>query len=75
MKGKILSILFCLVLVFGMILAACDNGVAPDIKQDPGKKVILDSPASTESGINGALGLQEPDEGGDEGGDEGEDGE
>jgi len=26
MKGKILSVLFCLMLAFGMIFAACDNG-------------------------------------------------
>ena len=31
MKGKIvLSVLFCFMLVFGMIFAACDNGVMPE---------------------------------------------
>ena len=35
MKGKILlSVLFCLILVFGMLFAACDNGAA---KEDPYK--------------------------------------
>ena len=64
MKGKILSVLFCLILVFGMILAACDNGAAPDIKSDPPKKVILDSPDSTEGSVAGDLFPSE--EGGDE---------
>ena len=43
MKGKILSVLFCLMLVFGMIFVACNNG---DIIKDPssadGKTKILD---------------------------------
>jgi len=29
MKGKILSVLFCLMLVFGMIIASCDDGTLP----------------------------------------------
>jgi hypothetical protein len=44
MKGKILSVLFSLMLVFGMIFAACDNGVQPDdpYKSDPSKGKALD---------------------------------
>jgi len=30
MKGKILSVLFSLMLVFGMFLASCDNGALPE---------------------------------------------
>ena len=71
MKGKILSILFCLVLVFGMIFAACDNGVAPENKSEAGKKVILDFSKNSEDGVNGVL--FPSDDGGDEGGDDGDD--
>jgi hypothetical protein len=43
MKGKILSVLFSLMLIFGMIIVSCDN---PDIIKDPtsddGKNVVLD---------------------------------
>jgi hypothetical protein len=43
MKGKILSVLFCLMLVFGMIFAACDNGDVPtDPYKDDAKKTALD---------------------------------
>jgi hypothetical protein len=59
MKGKILSILFGLMLVFGMLIASCDNNVAPKDESDPPKKVILDfNSGRTESTINTALGLE-----------------
>jgi hypothetical protein len=34
MKGKILSVLFCFMLVFGMLIVSCDNGDRP---VDPNK--------------------------------------
>jgi hypothetical protein len=66
MKGKILSVLFCLMLVFGMLFAACDNGAFTEnpSKDDNNKKVLeYGGPdkntynSSTEGGINGDLGL------------------
>jgi len=43
MKGKILSVLFCLMLVFGMIFVACDNGdIVKDTSSDDGKTKVLD---------------------------------
>jgi len=43
MKGKLLSVLFCLMLVFGMIMAACDNGAYPkDPNKDKDGKTTLD---------------------------------
>jgi len=70
MKGKIISVLFCLMLIFGMILAACDN---PAIIDDPtskdGTNTVLDFPGH---GGAGAL-LTGGDEGGEHGGEEGED--
>jgi hypothetical protein len=62
MKGKILSVLFCLILVFGMLFAACDNG---DYPKDPTKdadgvktdlnKTVLDFTIKTQDGVEGAL--------------------
>jgi hypothetical protein len=64
MKGKILSVLFCLILVFGMFFAACDNG---DYPKDPTKaadgtkneadqnKTVLDFTTKTQSGVEDAL--------------------
>jgi hypothetical protein len=40
MKGKILSALFSLMLVFGMIFAACDNGAAPKIEPATGQTIL-----------------------------------
>jgi hypothetical protein len=40
MKGKILSVLFGLMLVFGMVFVACDNGVA--VKPPTGDTIVLD---------------------------------
>jgi len=43
MKGKILSILFCLMLAFGMIIASCDDGAMPkDPSSDDGKNVTTE---------------------------------
>jgi hypothetical protein len=43
MKGKILSVLFCLMLVFGMIFAACNDGdIIKDPSSDDGKNKVLD---------------------------------
>ena len=43
MKGKIISVLFCLMVVFGMLFVSCDNGA---LKEDPYKtdenKVAVD---------------------------------
>jgi len=49
MKGKILSVLFCLMLVFGMVFAACDNG---EIVKDPstGTNKVLDYTPGTGAG-------------------------
>jgi len=58
MKGKILSVLFTLMLVFGMLIASCDNGAMPE---DPNKsdanKTTLDFTKKTEADVNTALGL------------------
>jgi hypothetical protein len=40
MKGKILSVLFGLMLVFGMIFAACDNGAMPKIEPATGQTIL-----------------------------------
>jgi hypothetical protein len=62
MKGKILSVLFGLMLVFGMLIVSCDNNVAPKNESDPPKKVILDFSKNTEADVNVALGLAEEDD-------------
>jgi hypothetical protein len=54
MKGKILSVLFCLMLVFGMLLVACDNGEVPknDTPTDFGTKggtQVLDFSGNTDA--------------------------
>jgi len=49
MKGKILSVLFCLMLAFGMVFAACDNG---PIEKDPSTDTnkVLDYSPGTNAG-------------------------
>jgi len=49
MKGKILSVLFCLMLAFGMIFAACDDG---DIVKNPStdSNTVLDYTPGAGSG-------------------------
>jgi len=42
MKGKILSVLFCLMLVFGMVFAACDNGAIKEPPKNDGNDKVLD---------------------------------
>lgn len=87
MKGKIISVLICLLVVFGMILAACDNGAMPSgdaIKTDTSPngsttKIVIDLITAGEGG--GDIGMLVPglpvpggdDEGGNHGGEEGED--
>jgi len=62
MKGKIvLSVLFCLMLAFGMIVS-CDNGAFPvDPNKDSDTVNTLDHPEGGnvfgEEAVNGALGL------------------
>jgi hypothetical protein len=62
MKGKILSVLFSLMLVFGMIIAACDNGaVLEDPTKDDTDKSTLDFDDTVqgkgERAINHELGI------------------
>jgi hypothetical protein len=79
MKGKIISVLFCLMLVFGMLLASCDDGAYPEDPKDDAKKTTLDWGANSLKGkgsavVNGAI-VPSIDDlyGGDDGGDDGDD--
>jgi len=45
MKGKILSVLFCLMLAFGMVFAACDNGAIEKNTSTDSNKVLDGGPA------------------------------
>jgi len=40
MKGKLMIALVVLALVFGMVLAACDNGERPTIKQGEHETIL-----------------------------------
>jgi len=33
MKRKIINILFCLIMVFGIVIVSCDNGDPPELKE------------------------------------------
>ena len=45
MKGKILiSVLFCLILVFGMLIASCDNDVYPDWEKNKNQGITPVAP-------------------------------
>jgi hypothetical protein len=66
MKGKITSILFCLMLVFGLLIASCDNGATPKdptfddngTKTDLNKTVLdFSKQGAGEEAVNSALKL------------------
>jgi hypothetical protein len=76
MKGKVISVLFCLMLVFGMLLASCDDGAMPkDDSSSDGKTKILDVTMHGQgaAAVNKKITPSLKDlSGGDDGGDEGD---